>query len=209
MPARCAGANARREVATVQRLLARPRGKEEGAKPAPQASRPMTPPRDAAQPARSGQAGLAICRASRPRGKEEGAKPAPQASRPMTPPRDAAQPARSGQAGLAICRASRPRGKEEGAKPAPQASRPMTPPRDAAQPARWRGPESNRGHHDFQSCALPTELPRRAARHGTRDRTACPLSSTPWHPAPNFSARSRFPTPSGDGSSPSPSAPPS
>ena len=27
----------------------------------------------------------------------------------------------------------------------------------------WRGPESNRGHHDFQSCALPTELPRRAA----------------------------------------------
>ena len=28
---------------------------------------------------------------------------------------------------------------------------------------KWRGPESNRGHHDFQSCALPTELPRRAA----------------------------------------------
>src|SRR3954463_14319998 len=27
---------------------------------------------------------------------------------------------------------------------------------------RWRGPESNRRHHDFQSCALPTELPRRA-----------------------------------------------
>ncbi len=26
----------------------------------------------------------------------------------------------------------------------------------------WRGPESNRRHHDFQSCALPTELPRRA-----------------------------------------------
>ena len=26
--------------------------------------------------------------------------------------------------------------------------------------ARWRGPESNRRHHDFQSCALPTELPR-------------------------------------------------
>jgi DNA-directed RNA polymerase specialized sigma24 family protein len=25
----------------------------------------------------------------------------------------------------------------------------------------WRGPESNWGHHDFQSCALPTELPRR------------------------------------------------
>src|SRR5437879_7002396 len=29
---------------------------------------------------------------------------------------------------------------------------------------KWRGPESNRRHHDFQSCALPTELPRRAAR---------------------------------------------
>ena len=28
--------------------------------------------------------------------------------------------------------------------------------------ARWRGPESNRRHHDFQSCALPTELPRQA-----------------------------------------------
>ena len=26
----------------------------------------------------------------------------------------------------------------------------------------WRGPESNRRHHDFQSCALPTELPRQA-----------------------------------------------
>ena len=25
----------------------------------------------------------------------------------------------------------------------------------------WRDPDSNRGHHDFQSCALPTELSRR------------------------------------------------
>ena len=25
---------------------------------------------------------------------------------------------------------------------------------------RWRGPESNRRHHGFQPCALPTELPR-------------------------------------------------
>ena len=25
----------------------------------------------------------------------------------------------------------------------------------------WRGPESNRRHHGFQPCALPTELPRR------------------------------------------------
>ena len=30
---------------------------------------------------------------------------------------------------------------------------------------RWRDPDSNRGHHDFQSCALPTELSRqRGAR---------------------------------------------
>src|SRR5215212_982406 len=26
---------------------------------------------------------------------------------------------------------------------------------------KWRDPDSNRGHHDFQSCALPTELSRR------------------------------------------------
>src|SRR5919106_4883911 len=30
-------------------------------------------------------------------------------------------------------------------------------------PLRWRGPESNWRHHDFQSCALPTELPRRSS----------------------------------------------
>ena len=28
-------------------------------------------------------------------------------------------------------------------------------------PLAWRGPESNRRHHGFQPCALPTELPRR------------------------------------------------
>jgi hypothetical protein len=28
---------------------------------------------------------------------------------------------------------------------------------------RWRDPDSNRGHHDFQSCALPTELSRQRA----------------------------------------------
>ena len=28
----------------------------------------------------------------------------------------------------------------------------------------WRDPDSNRGHHDFQSCALPTELSRRAPK---------------------------------------------
>ena len=27
----------------------------------------------------------------------------------------------------------------------------------------WRGPDLNRRHHGFQPCALPTELPRRAA----------------------------------------------
>jgi hypothetical protein len=27
----------------------------------------------------------------------------------------------------------------------------------------WRDPDSNRGHHDFQSCALPTELSRQGA----------------------------------------------
>src|SRR5918995_3644903 len=32
----------------------------------------------------------------------------------------------------------------------------------------WRDPDSNRGHHDFQSCALPTELSRRAANRLAR-----------------------------------------
>ncbi len=36
--------------------------------------------------------------------------------------------------------------------------------------AQWRGPESNRGHHDFQSCALPTELPRPRAASYRRAR---------------------------------------
>jgi hypothetical protein len=31
---------------------------------------------------------------------------------------------------------------------------------------KWRDPESNRGHHDFQSCALPTELSRRRRQRG-------------------------------------------
>src|SRR5688500_15811049 len=33
---------------------------------------------------------------------------------------------------------------------------------------KWRGPESNWRHHDFQSCALPTELPRRRSRRWYR-----------------------------------------
>ena len=40
--------------------------------------------------------------------------------------------------------------------------RAMTP-RDALALPRWRRPEWNRRHHDFQSCALPTELPRPTA----------------------------------------------
>src|ERR671926_1277399 len=35
--------------------------------------------------------------------------------------------------------------------------------RDAVTGCVWRDPDSNRGHHDFQSCALPTELSRRGA----------------------------------------------
>ena len=31
---------------------------------------------------------------------------------------------------------------------------------------RWLGPESNRGHEDFQSSALPTELPSQKKRDG-------------------------------------------
>jgi hypothetical protein len=46
---------------------------------------------------------------------------------------------------------------------------------------KWRDPESNRGHHDFQSCALPTELSRRVGdapgrgrpREDSRLREAC------------------------------------
>ena len=44
---------------------------------------------------------------------------------------------------------------------------------------RWRDPDSNRGHHDFQSCALPTELSRRggwrvaASRPRRRPALAC------------------------------------
>ena len=33
-------------------------------------------------------------------------------------------------------------------------------------PSEWRDPDSNRGHHDFQSCALPTELSRQRAKEG-------------------------------------------
>src|SRR4051812_33065850 len=50
----------------------------------------------------------------------------------------------------------------------PKSGTPTTVPRNEKPPAsrrfrRWRDPDSNRGHHDFQSCALPTELSRRGA----------------------------------------------
>ena len=35
--------------------------------------------------------------------------------------------------------------------------------RISRQNKRWRDPDSNWGHHDFQSCALPTELSRRTS----------------------------------------------
>src|SRR3954453_599380 len=37
---------------------------------------------------------------------------------------------------------------------------PTTKARDLQALRGWRDPDSNRGHHDFQSCALPTELSR-------------------------------------------------
>ncbi len=50
---------------------------------------------------------------------------------------------------------------------APRTEPPRTRKRAKKKPAdaglrEWRDPDSNRGHHDFQSCALPTELSRRA-----------------------------------------------
>ncbi len=40
---------------------------------------------------------------------------------------------------------------------------------------RWRDPDLNRGHHDFQSCALPTEL----SRHGIDEQRALQGRSPP------------------------------
>ena len=37
---------------------------------------------------------------------------------------------------------------------------------------RWRDPDLNRGHHDFQSCALPTELSRRWASDASESSPA-------------------------------------
>src|ERR1043165_7027030 len=40
----------------------------------------------------------------------------------------------------------------------------------------WPGPESNWRHYDFQSYALPTELP---SHPGVHDRGTCPLRAFP------------------------------
>src|SRR5512132_2870626 len=41
---------------------------------------------------------------------------------------------------------------------------------------RWRGPESNRRHHGFQPCALPTELPRQTGGQSSdKKRTSGPV----------------------------------
>src|SRR5947209_9136353 len=48
---------------------------------------------------------------------------------------------------------------ERGVPPGPEPSR--LDPIEVREAGRWRDPDSNRGHHDFQSCALPAELSRR------------------------------------------------
>jgi hypothetical protein len=61
--------------------------------------------------------------------------------------------------------------------------------RISRQNRRWRDPDSNRGHHDFQSCALPTELSRR----GPRSYRVGVSPHSPADPqlAPSFSQASR------------------
>ena len=66
-------------------------------------------------------------------------------------------------AALVICRARRPPGKQEGRDACYARERPDDTARRCAAADKWRGPESNWRHHDFQSCALPTELPRRSS----------------------------------------------
>src|SRR5690349_22651064 len=46
----------------------------------------------------------------------------------------------------------------------------------------WRDPDLNRGHHDFQSCALPTELSRRG-RERVASRTGSGPGADPDDPA--------------------------
>ena len=46
----------------------------------------------------------------------------------------------------------------------------------------WRDPDSNRGHHDFQSCALPTELSRQGAVLWLTNRVFVIQSRSHWGP---------------------------
>ena len=49
---------------------------------------------------------------------------------------------------------------------------------------RWRDPDSNWGHHDFQSCALPTELSRRTGVDGSDSaRAEATYAAPPAGPA--------------------------
>ena len=52
---------------------------------------------------------------------------------------------------------------------------------------RWRDLDSNRGHHDFQSCALPTELSR---RDWEIMRRAVSEARTRWPSGTTFACRS-------------------
>src|SRR5436189_6251740 len=71
--------------------------------------------------------------------------------------------------------------------------------------AEWRDPDSNRGHHDFQSCALPTELSRRRRVSLAReldDRFQIPAApdavSRRWTPAGGLKRQPAFPAPPAD-----------
>src|SRR5206468_12076535 len=58
----------------------------------------------------------------------------------------------------------------------------------------WLGPESKRRHADFQSAALPTELPSRLIAPGIGPQESSFKQKTPnaQHPTPNVSTRKEF-----------------
>src|SRR6478672_6321126 len=53
-------------------------------------------------------------------------------------------------------------------------------------PKEWRDPDSNRGHHDFQSCALPTELSRPGAGDASDTK---PIAAGNWCPTTQLRRR--------------------
>jgi len=59
------------------------------------------------------------------------------------------------------------------------------------QTTEWPGAESNRRHHDFQSCALPTELPGQKNRPSHRARTEIWLASDSRRPLSPLHPRTR------------------